>query len=159
MHVENYGKIGIREKFSCTIPWGKSPAAIPNNLLVEGEVRDVFEQEHHSCFLEDNGPYDLDATKGRAISTTSVDADPLAQGRVNSAVEVHFDDKGARTFFRIESRWKNFLTEVKWENGEIQSVREERVLWNGTGEVLDIQVDSSKGTLVYFTYLVPPTKP
>ena len=158
MIVNDFGKIGIREKASCTIPWGKSPAAIPNDLLVEGDVRDIFQQESKSCFLLDNGPDDLDPAKGRALFNRTLSAEQLALGRVDSVQEYLADDKGVQTSFQIQSRDKNFFSEVKWENGEIQSVREERVLRDGTVEVLDIRVNSGSGTLTYLTDLVPGSK-
>ena len=159
MQLMTYGEIGIRGKNSLTIPWGKSPATTPTELFLEAEVRDIFQQESRVAYVEDNSKQDLDPVKGRALHRVTGGSEQLAFNRADCVAECNFDARGVRTSFHMESRQKNFLQDVKWDQGDIHSVREERVLKDGTREVLDIQVDPVKGTLTYFTDRIPANKP
>lgn len=158
MEIVTYGEMGIRGKNSVTIPWGKSPATTPTDLFLEAEVRDIFQQESRVAYAEDNSDKDLDPAKGRALHRVTGGSESLAFGRADCVAECNFDATGVPTSFHMESRQKNFLQDVKWNQGEIHSVREERVLKDGTREVLDIHVDPTRGVLTFITDRIPAHK-
>ena len=155
MNVNTFAPLGVRGLSSVKIPWGESPAAIPNDLFVEAEVREILQQENTLRKMADNGYLeDLDPAKGRYLHVQSDQAGRLQGGQAEVVIEALYDADGSQTQYIHHSREKNTFSEIKWSSGQIQNVREERVLGDGTKEVLQISVDPKKGLLTYKTDLI-----
>ncbi len=162
MNVNSFGSMKLGKPTTFTIPWGVT-ATPPEDPFREAEVRQVIEQETKvslSYVLIDNqttGSYqDLDKQVGRVLVLQKPVKVPEMQGEVvEPAVSVRFDPATKRlSAMDVTSRDNNCSAHVLWNNGEFQSLHEERVLADGRREVLDIAVNSGSGTLTLTTQVL-----
>jgi hypothetical protein len=160
------GPIGIVQNKTLILPWGKDagPSADP---FAELEVRKVIHDDV-SLVSTQTGPdktiadawgSNLDDTAGRALrGMGSLVNEKLKGGQENLALAARFDSatKSPQSL-DITSETGNYTKHVLWDANGFKSSSDERVLADGSREVLSLQVDSAKGTLTYVTSLVPAT--
>ena len=167
-----YHAYGVTQNQSYTIPWGPKAEAKADTYQ-EAQVRHIIADDEalvvelsrieggHVARNSDCWSGDLDPAKGRALvkSRQSLTAD-LQGGKVNAAESASFvvpshGNVVTPVALDISTDNGNIAEHSCWKDGVFQSGHKEKVLKNGSREILDIQVNEARGTLTFMASLIP----
>jgi hypothetical protein len=166
LDVSSLGKIGVTKTDSITLPWGKG--ATPGDPFVESQIRSIISADEFiatSRAAQDNTKVDdwgkdLDPDKGRVlVKHEPVSVPDLKGGTVNPALSVTFEGPANHPVplsLDVSSEDKNLTKHASWDHGVFQGALDERVLKDGSREVMVLHTDEAKGTITMTTCLWAP---
>lgn len=154
---------------SITIAWGPGAVNTGQSLFDEAEVREVVAQidqvgGQHKAWdnldtFDSRWGQDLDLERGRVLRVSKPLVDPsILGGEASLVLSLRYDLQAPRNLQEMDvaSKAGNYTKKVEWNAGMLVSSYQEKVLADGSVEVITVKVDSERGLLTYITETKQP---